>query len=214
MLLSAEVKDNNYSDLPRQQTAQYAYPAQTFLKADASTGKNYVDLTAAAKTYRGAWLFGEQSVEMYVDGMQAQWRQSCPIPAGIPDGVLLRGTVAYSNPDKTYRTSDDTFEGTLQTIDGVRHFIGQTTHTFVSRYLPGGTARVEARLNIPLTQTLAYNPMSISPVRQQQNYARAYQPRPYYYSPNQASQQQNYRRVAAYQQSQTETYPQEPDNGF
>jgi hypothetical protein len=215
MLLNAEVKDDSYADLPRQQQAQYAHPAQTYLKADASTGRHYIDLNEAAKTYRGAWLFGEQSVEMYVDGLQAQWRQWCPIPAGIPDGVLLRGTVVYANQDKTYRKSNDTFEGTIETINGVRHFIGQTTHTFVSRYLPGGTARVEARLNIPLTQTLAYNPMSVSPVRQQAEYQQQQSARqPYYYGSNRAYQQPNYRSVANYQQAETESYPQESDNGY
>lgn len=213
MLLNAEIKDDTYADLPRQQQAQYAYPAQTYLKADASTGRNYVDLNEAAKTYRGAWLFGEQTVEMYVDGLQAHWRQWCPIPAGIPDGVLLRGTVVYANPDKTYRKSNDTYEGTLQTMDGVRHFIGQTTHTFVSRYLPGGTARVEARLDIPLTQTFAYNPMSVPPNRQETYARQNYTRQPYYYRPNQPYQQ-NYQSVAANQQAQTQTYGQEPDSGF
>lgn len=209
MLLNAEIKDDGYADLPRQQQAQYAAPAPTYLKADASSGKHYVDLNEAAKTYSGAWLFGTEQISVYVGALKAQWRQWCPIPAGIADGVLLRGNVIYQNNGQS-RMSNDIYEGVIRTEHGTRYFRGQTTHTFYGRNFPGGSIRVKADLNIALTQRLAYNPMMVSPVQQQQNqnqYANQ-QAQPYY----QPYRQPYYRNVAA-QNAATETY-QQGDSGF
>lgn len=172
MLLNAEIKDDNYAELPRQQLqAQYAPATNTYLRADASTGKNYVDLNAAAKSYAGAWLFGSENVECFVGNLKAQWQQWCPIPAGIADGVLLRGNVIYQNPDKTYRTSSDQYEGVIRTRGHERIFEGKTQHTFYGSNFPGGSFKVVANLSIPLTQKLAYNPMIPMPSRQNQQYA-------------------------------------------
>ncbi len=167
MLLDAEIKDDNYNEMPRQQLqAQYAHPTNTYLRADVSTGKNYIDLNAAAKTYTGAWLFGNENVQCFVGTLKAQWQQWCPIPAGIADGVLMRGNVIYQNLDKTYRTSSDQYEGVIRTVHGERVFEGETQHTFYGRTLPNGSMRVVAKLYIPLTQRLAYNPMIVLPSRQ------------------------------------------------
>lgn len=167
MLLTAEVRDDHYADLPRQQAPQYAYPAAQYLKADASSGRNYIDLNAAAKTYSGAWLFGKQHVQVGVNGMRAEWVQWCPIPAGIADGVMLKGNVIYQNQDGSYRMSNDLYEGIIRTEGYTRVFEGQTQHTFRGANLPNGQVQVVANLNIPLNQQLAYNPMIVMPHTQQ-----------------------------------------------
>jgi hypothetical protein len=217
MLLNAEIKDDHFSELPRQQLqAQYAYPAATYLKADASTGKHYIDLNAAAKSYAGAWLFGTQNVQVFVGNLKAQWVQWCPVPAGIGDGVLLRGNVIYEYPNKSYRTSKDMYEGVIRTANGERFFEGQTQHTFSGSNVPNGYLKVVANLNIPLTQRLAYNPMIVMPSKQRANANRLY-----------ASQQsetaaysnayQTYSQPAAQPSAQTYSSgssDQEPDSGF
>lgn len=218
MLLNAEIKDDAYSDLPRQQEAQYAHPAQTYLKADAATGQHYVDLNAAAKTYVGAWLFGRQQVETFVGRLKAQWQQWCPVPAGIADGVLLRGNVMYENGDRGYRMSNDTYEGVLRTEGGVRCFQGQTTHTFYGRNFPGGSLRVQANLNIPLTQRLAYNPMVVMPSRQVASAPARYSGQSYGYANGYGQRQYCQPDRQAYATpmpaASTATYSQEPDSGF
>lgn len=226
MLLDAEVKDDNYADMPRQQLqAQYAHPANSYLRADATTGKNYIDLNAAVKSYSGAWLFGSENVECFVGNLKAQWQQWCPIPAGIADGVLMRGNVIYQNPDKSYRTSHDQFEGVIRTVHGERVFEGETQHTFYGRTFPNGSLTVVAKLSIPLTQRLAHNPMITLPSRQNAAYnAGAYQ-RPVvaasyanyqHYDQPESPPQYPKQEQAQYSQS---PYPapynsQEPDGGF
>lgn len=167
MLLNAEIKDDNYTELPRQQDAQYAYPAPTYLKADASTGQHFVDLNAAVKHYSGAWLFGKEHVQTSVGNLKAEWVQWCPVPAGIADGVLMRGNVIYQNPDNTYRQSGDQYEGVIRTEHNTRVFEGKTQHTFTGNGVPGGSMRVVADLRIALTEQLPYNPMI--PVSQRQS---------------------------------------------
>jgi hypothetical protein len=166
MLLNAEVKDDAYSELPRQADAQYAAPATNYLKADAATGRNYVDLNAAAQSYHGAWLFGKEQVQMNIGNLRARWVQWCPIPAGVADGVMVRGNVMYENTNGSYRMSNDVYEGIVRTKGGVRYFEGKTQHTFYGANVPNGEMRVVANLNIALTQRLAYNPMATSPARQ------------------------------------------------
>lgn len=211
MLLDAEVKDDNYADMPRQQLqAQYAHPTNTYLRADAATGKNYIDLNAAAKSYRGAWLFGSQNVVCYVGNSPCNWEQWCPVPAGIADGVLMRGNVLYQNPDKSYRTSNDQYEGVIRTVNGERVFEGETQHTFYSRSYPNGQLKVVAKLSIPLTQRLAYNPMIPMPARQNGSYAGIPGQRPVM-----ASSYSNYQRYdqpdQPYGQSSGQSYGQ-PQN--
>lgn len=190
MLLNAEIKDDNYADLPRQQLqAQYAQPTNTYLRADASTGKHYIDLNAAAKNYNGAWLFGSENVQCFVGNLKAQWQQWCPVPAGIADGVMMRGNVIYQNDDKSYRTSNDQFEGVIRTVHGERVFEGETQHTFYGRNFPNGSLTVVAKLSIPLTKQLAYNPMIVLPSRQSAEYkSNSYQ------RPVVASSYSNYQR--------------------
>jgi len=190
MLLNAEIKDDNYADLPRQQLqAQYVHPTNTYLRADASTGKHYIDLNAAAKNYNGAWLFGSENVECFVGNLKAQWQQWCPVPAGIADGVMMRGNVIYQNNDKSYRTSTDQFEGVIRTVHGERVFEGETQHTFYGRNFPNGALTVVAKLSIPLTKQLAYNPMIVLPSRQNADYkSNSYQ------RPVVASSYSNYQR--------------------
>lgn len=166
MQLDAEIKDDNYADMPRQQEAQYAHPSSAYLKSDAATGQNYVDLNAAAKSYSGAWLFGKENVECFVGNLKAQWMQWCPVPAGINDGVLMKGNVIYQNADGSYRMSTDMYEGVIRTEHSERYFEGRTQHTFYGRNLPGGQMRVVANLKIPLNQQLPYNPMIQMPSAQ------------------------------------------------
>ncbi|MCC6978409.1 MAG: hypothetical protein IT343_08810 [Candidatus Melainabacteria bacterium] len=173
MQLTAEIKDDNYQDLPRQQEAMYAKSTDTFLRADASTGKHYYDLNAASKTYSGPWLFGKEHVEVEVNRMRGQWVQWCPIPADIRDGVLMRGNVIYQNPDGSYRMSGDVYEGVIET-HGDRYFVGRTQHTFRASNLPGGSMKVIANIRIRLDQRLAYNPMI--PRSQQNTMAGSSQP--------------------------------------
>ncbi|CAN5651972.1 hypothetical protein BH10CYA1_BH10CYA1_15000 [soil metagenome] len=208
MLLDAEIKDDNYNEMPRQQLqAQYAHPTNTYLRADASTGKNYIDLNAAAKNYTGAWLFGNENVQCFVGTLKAQWQQWCPIPAGIADGVLMRGNVIYQNPDQTYRTSSDQYEGVIRTVHGERVFEGETQHTFTGSNLPNGSMRVVAKLYIPLTQRLAYNPMIVLPSRQTTAYASTSSSRPVM-----ASSYSNYQRYGqpSYPQRNQQTGSSQP----
>lgn len=162
MLLTAEIKDDNYTDLPRAQEVQTAPPAAQYLKADVSTGQNYVDLNAAAHSYSGPWLFGRQHIQITVGDTDAQWDQWLPVPAGIADGVMLRGNVIYENPNGSYRMSDDRFEGVIRTEAQLRYFEGRTQHTFVG----ANPMRVAANLTIPFTQVLPYNPMVVLPSKQ------------------------------------------------
>lgn len=162
MQLTGEVKDDAYQELPRQKDALYASSTDTFLRADASTGKHYYDLNAASKAYSGPWLFGQQHVEVLVGNMKAQWVQWCPVPADIRDGVLMRGNVIYQNNNGTYRMSNDRYEGVIETDHGFgssRYFVGRTQHTFYGRNLPNGSIRVIANIRIHLNERLAYNPM-------------------------------------------------------
>ncbi|MBC7997416.1 MAG: hypothetical protein IAF58_05715 [Leptolyngbya sp.] len=158
MQLTAEVKDDNYAEMPRQQEAIYAKSTDTFLRADASSGRHYYDLNAASKTYSGPWLFGRQHIEVSVNGMKGQWVQWCPVPADIRDGVLLRGNVIYQNQNGTYHMSSDVYEGIIETHGG-REFVGKTQHTFVANNLPGGKMQVVSNIRIKLDERLAYNPM-------------------------------------------------------
>lgn len=162
MQLTAEVKDDNYVDLPRQQEAIYAKSTDTLLRADASTGKHYYDLNAAAKSYSGPWLFGRQHIQVSVRGMNAQWMQWCPVPADIRDNVMMRGNVIYQNTNGTYRTSSDVYEGVIESehgFEGGRYFVGRTQHTFFANNLPGGRLQVVANIKIHLNERLPYNPM-------------------------------------------------------
>jgi hypothetical protein len=159
MLLNAEIKDDHYNELPRQQEAQYAYPAAKYLKADAATGQSYIDLNAAARSYSGPWLMGHQAITASSNDISVNWNQSCLIPAGIADGVMIRGNVIYQNPDGTYRMSNDMFEGVLRTGTDYRYFEGQTQHTYHAANVPFGALHLNGQLLTALTQTLPYNPM-------------------------------------------------------
>lgn len=159
MLLNAEIKEDNYVDLPRQETPQMAQPASQFLKADVSTGQHYIDLNAAATAYSGPWLFGKQHIVVPTPGGTGSWDQSLPVPAGIADGVLIKGNVIYSNGDGTYRMSPDRFQGVIRTEGSWRVFEGSTEHTF------DDGVHVVADLNIPFSQILPYNPLIVVPPR-------------------------------------------------
>ncbi len=163
MQLEAEVKDNIYADLPRVQDPVYVHPATTYLKAEAKTGRRFVDLNAAAKSYSGPWMFGSENVQVLVGRMKAQWVQWCPIPAGIGDGILMKGNVIYQNPDGSHKVSKDFFEGIIMSEAHGRFFEGKTQHTFYGRNLPGGSLQVVANIRIPLSQHLAYNPLMVHP---------------------------------------------------
>ncbi len=159
MQLTAEIKDDNYAELPRQQEAHYASSTDTLLRADASTGKHYFDLNAAAKSYSGPWLFGREHIQISVNGMKAQWMQWCPVPADIRDGIQMRGNVIYQNPNGTYRTSGDLYEGAIESHGDEKYFVGRTQHTFFANNLPGGQLKVVANIKIELNERLPYNPM-------------------------------------------------------
>ena len=162
LLLQGEVKDNTSRELPRQPEAMYARAADTYLKSDAATGKRYIDLNAAMQSYRGAWLYGSQHVQVFVNRMKAQWEQFCPVPADIPDGVLMRGNVLYRTASGGWQRSPDQFEGVLKTkhgFHGGRYFIGRTQHTFQGRNLPGGRLTVVGQLDICLSHTAPANPL-------------------------------------------------------
>lgn len=163
MQLEAEVKDNIYADLPRVQDPVYAHPATTYLKAEAKTGRRFIDLNAAAKNYSGPWMFGSENIQVLVGRMRAQWIQWCPVPAGIGDGILMKGNVIYQNPDGSHKMSGDIFEGMIVSEPGGRFFEGKTQHTFYGRNLPGGSLKVVANVRIPLSQHLAYNPLMVHP---------------------------------------------------
>jgi len=199
MQLTAEIKDDNYQELPRQQEAMYAKSTDTFLRADASTGKHYYDLNAASKSYSGPWLFGKEHVEVEVNRMKGQWVQWCPIPADIRDGVLMRGNVIYQNPDGSYRMSGDVYEGVIET-HGDRYFVGRTQHTFQSGNLPGGQMKVIANIRIRLNERLAYNPMI--PRSQQNSMANSAQQASY-----SQYQQQQQPAVASYSNYQQAPQP-------
>ena len=179
MQLTAEVKDDNYAELPRQQEYAYAKSTDNLLRADASTGNHYYDLNAAAKSYTGPWLFGRQHIQVSVRGMNAQWMQWCPVPADIRDNVQMRGNVIYQNTNGTYRTSSDVYEGVIQSEgggEGSRYFVGKTQHTFFGNNLPGGRLQVVANIKIHLDERLPYNPMlpqSNQPAPQQNSQALA-----------------------------------------
>jgi hypothetical protein len=159
MLLNAEIKDDHYTDLPRQQDAQFAYPAAKYLKADAATGQSYIDLNAAAQSYSGPWLMGHQAMNASSNDISIEWNQSCLVPAGIADGVMIRGNVIYKNANGSYRMSNDAFEGVLRTGPEFRYFEGQTQHTYHDASVPFGALHLNGQLSTPLTQTLPYNPM-------------------------------------------------------
>lgn len=206
MQLTAEIKEDHYNELPRQPESAAIYPAAGYVKTDASTGRNYIDLNAAAQTYSGAWLFGKENVQVSVNGMNGQWTQWCPVPAGIADGVWLRGNVIYqAGSGSGYRTSNDRYEGVIRTEFGTRYFRGRTQHTFVSRNLPGGSMQVVANLRIPLTQQLAYNPMVQIPSVQTANAARYASPPQQAYAPQ---------TVRTYAPQDGYGYAQQPDAGF
>lgn len=208
MQLQAEIKDDNYQELPRQQEAMYAKSTDTFLRADASSGKHYYDLNAASKSYSGPWLFGKERVEVNVNRMRGNWVQWCPIPADIRDGVLMRGNVIYQNADGSYRQSGDVYEGVIET-HGDRYFVGKTQHTFVSPNLPGGSMKVIANIRICLNERMAYNPMM---PRSQQSSSMASSPSPSYSQYQQQPQYQEQPAAASYSNYSTNNYqaPQQP----
>lgn len=163
MQLEAEVKDNIYADLPRVQDPVYVHPATSYLKAEAKTGRRFVDLNAACKSYTGPWMFGSENVQVLVGNLRAQWIQWCPIPAGIGDGILLKGNVIYQNPDGSHKMSGDMYEGMIVSEPAGRFFEGKTQHTFYGRNFPGGALKVVANVRILLSQHLAYNPLMVHP---------------------------------------------------
>jgi hypothetical protein len=188
MLLQGEVKDNSVVELPKQYDTEYGAAAaaapETCLKADAQTGRHYVDLNAAMTTYQGAWLYGHEHVIVYVGKLKADWEQFCPIPADVRDGVLMKGNVLYRNADGTWRKSNDQFEGTLSTQPGSgggRWFVGRTQHTFLGSNIPGGKLCVVANLNMHLSQSSPSNPLVTipKPRAEQQNEPASYTQRAY-----------------------------------
>jgi hypothetical protein len=187
MLLQGEVKDNSVVELPKQYDTEYGAAtaaSETCLKADAQTGRHYVDLNTAMTTYQGAWLYGHEHVIVYVGRMKADWEQFCPIPADVRDGVLMKGNVLYRNADGTWRKSSDQFEGTLSTQPGPgggRWFVGRTQHTFLGSNIPGGRLCVVANLNMHLSQSSPSNPLVTipKPRAEQQNEPASYTQRSY-----------------------------------
>jgi len=154
--LSAEVKDTG-RDLERDPEPQYARSAAQFMHVDAS-GRDYYDLNAAMQGYRGAWLFGQQHVEVMVGGRAAQWEQFCPVPADVPDGVLLMGNVIYRQANGTWLRSRDRYSGHLVTqrlVGPGRYFVGRTEHTFTGRGLPAKGITVQGNLHIHLSEVAA-----------------------------------------------------------
>lgn len=173
MLLQGEVKDNSVIELPKQSDTEYgaaaaATSSDPFLKADAQTGRHYIDLNTAMNTYQGAWLYGHEHVIVYVGRLKADWEQFCPVPADVRDGILMKGNVLYRMADGTWRKSNDQFEGTLSTQGGGRYFVGRTQHTFLGSNLPNGRLCVIANLNMHLSQSSSSNPLVTIPRRQQQ----------------------------------------------
>lgn len=113
-------------------------------------------------TYRGAWLYGQEHVQVLVGRLKAEWEQFCPIPADLQDGILLRGNVLYRGGNGGWHKSPDLFEGVLHTTTGnggLRFFVGKTQHTFYASNLPGGQLKVVANLNIPLSHRSPSSPL-------------------------------------------------------
>lgn len=171
-VLQGEVKDNHTRPIPRYEDAVYGQSTTNYLKADASTGKHYVDLSDAMENYRGAWLYGNEHVVTNVGRLRAEWEQFCPVPADIRDGVLIRGNVLYRHTDGSWAKSNDQFEGVLRTVHGPhggRFFVGRTQHTFYGRQFPGGALKVIAQLNLKLSQRSSANPLFPMPARNNNN---------------------------------------------
>ena len=140
----------------------YSAASESYLTSEASTGRHYVDLNAAMNTYRGAWLYGREHVQVYVGRMKAEWEQFCPVPADIRDGVLMKGNVLYRKSNGGWNRSGDQFEGVLRTEHGRgggRYFVGKTQHTFFGSNLPSGKLTVVANLSIPLSHKSPQNPL-------------------------------------------------------
>lgn len=165
LLLNGEVKEDATRELPRQQEPLYAASSDNYVKLDSGTGRQYYDLNAANRSYRGAWLYGQEHIQVLVGPLKAQWDQWCPIPADIPDGVLIKGSVVYQQPNGSWNPSADEFEGILRTSGGIRYFVGKTQHTFTGRNVPGGMMKVVANLNVKLTGSASSNPLM--PIRRQ-----------------------------------------------
>lgn len=163
LVLNGEVKSTaTYEELPKQQETFNATESESYLKADAQTGRHYVDLNTAMTTYRGAWLYGQEHVRTMVGRLKAEWEQFCPIPADLQDGILLRGNVLYRQANGGWNKSPDLFEGVLHTNTGnggMRYFVGKTQHTFYAANLPGGHLKVVADLNIPLSHRSPSSPL-------------------------------------------------------
>lgn len=148
--------------MPKQQETYSATASDSYLKSDAQTGRKYIDLNTAMDTYRGAWLYGQQHVQVLVGRMKAEWEQFCPIPADVQDGILLKGNVLYRQANGGWSRSQDQFEGVLRTTTGnggLRFFVGRTQHTFFGRNLPNGHLQVVANLNIPLSHRSPSSPL-------------------------------------------------------
>lgn len=151
-----------YDEMPKQQETFSANASDSYLKADAQSGRHYIDLNTAMDRYRGAWLYGQEHVQVLVGRMRAEWEQFCPVPADVEDGILLRGNVLYRQANGGWSKSPDQFEGVLRTYTGnggVRFFVGKTQHTFYARNLPQGHLQVVADLNIPLTHKSPSSPL-------------------------------------------------------
>ncbi len=162
MVLQGEVKDNHARPIPKYEDAVYGRSDSTYLKADTSTGRHYVDLNSAMDNYRGAWLYGNEHVVTNVGRLRAEWEQFCPVPADIRDGILIRGNVLYRHRDGSWAKSGDQFEGVLRTVHGAhggRFFVGRTQHTFHGRQFKGGSIKVVAQLNLKLSQRAPSNPL-------------------------------------------------------
>ncbi len=212
LLLNGEVKEDATRELPRQQESLYASAASSdnLMKLDAGTGRRYYDLNAANRVYRGAWLFGQEHIQMFIGPLKAQWDQWCPVPADIPDGVLIKGTVVYEQAGGSWNRSADEFEGVLRTMGGVRYFVGKTQHTFTGRNIPNGMMKVVANLNVKLTGSASSNPL-IPVRRQSQPYAVGGPGGPATYSPyarNSGEQAPAYQ--PAYQQPSDQQPAQQP----
>lgn len=114
-------------------------------------------------TYHGAWLYGQEHIQIMVGRMKAEWEQFCPVPADIQDGIMLKGNVLYRQANGSWRRSPDKFEGTLRTYSGGRVFVGRTQHTFYGQNLPNGRMQVVADLNMRLSQKAPANPLVAMP---------------------------------------------------
>jgi len=180
LVLNGEVKSTAtyYDEMPKQQETFSAAASDTYLKSDASTGRHYIDLNTAMDHYRGAWLYGQEHVQVLVGRMKAEWEQFCPIPADVQDGILLKGNVLYRQANGGWSKSPDQFEGILRTMTGnggLRYFVGKTQHTFYARNLPNGHLQVVADLNIALSHRSPSSPLVSVP----QSASSGGQPRQY-----------------------------------